>query len=223
MGEIQNLPPNRIRSVAADLNENWFLENDNIVAILHFESIHPGTSAIDISQEGIAFWVNGHPELFQVQLGSSFIVHGNPTTTTTIVPNYCSIDIKPGSCPNPLNLKNKGVLPIAILGTKEIDVKAIDTDTIGLSREGVEGVVQPIRYSYEDVATPFEGELCDCHDLNGDGYMDLTLKFRVPELVEILLLQEANETTIPLALKANLIESEGGKLIEGLDCVRVKK
>lgn len=223
MGEIQDLPSNRIRSVAADLNENWFLENNNIVAILQFESIHPGTFSIDMSQERIAFWVNGHPELFQIQLGSPFIVHGNPTTTTTIVPNYCSIDIKPGSCPNPLNLKSKGVLPVAVLGTKELDVKTIDPDTIGLFREGVAERVHPIRYNYEDVATPFEGELCDCHDLNGDGYIDLTLKFSVPESVEILLLKETNRTTIPLSLKANLIESEGGKLIEGIDCIRVKK
>ena len=27
-----------------------------------------------------------------------------------------TVDIKPGSCPNPLNLKSNGVLPVAILG-----------------------------------------------------------------------------------------------------------
>lgn len=69
------------------------------------------------------------------------------------------VDIKPGSCPNPLNLKEKGVLPVAILGTAKFNVSDIDPLTIKISREGVEGAVVPsIRWGYEDVATPFEGE-----------------------------------------------------------------
>lgn len=69
------------------------------------------------------------------------------------------VDIKPGSCPNPLNLKSKGVLPVAVLGTEEFDVTTIDPLSILLSREEVEEGVAPIRSDYEDVATPFEGEL----------------------------------------------------------------
>jgi hypothetical protein len=87
------------------------------------------------------------------------------------------VDIKPGSCPNPLNKKSKGVLPVAVLGTEDFDVTAIDPETIELTLEGVEGGVSPLRWNYEDVATPFEGELCDCHELEGDGILDLTLKF----------------------------------------------
>jgi hypothetical protein len=59
-----------------------------------------------------------------------------------------AVDIKPGSCPNPLNVKSKGVLPVAILGTEDFDVNQIDIASIRL-----EGVA-PIRSSYEDVATP---------------------------------------------------------------------
>ncbi len=134
------------------------------------------------------------------------------------------IDIKPGSCPNPLNpKKSKGVLPVAVLGTQEFDVTTIDPHAILLGREGIEGRVAPIRSDYEDVATPFEGELCDCHDLNGDGYLDLTLKFETQELIEQLELNEVAGETISLSLSGNLKEEEGGNPIEGEDCIWVLK
>ena len=133
------------------------------------------------------------------------------------------IDVKPGSCPNPLNLKSKGVLPVAVLGTAEFDVTTIDPGTIQLNRncEGCVGVA-PIRWSYEDVATPFIGELCDCHDLNGDGYIDLTLKFDTQELVSNLKLDEAAGETVPLTVTGDLKAENGGTPIEGEDCIRVQ-
>ena len=137
----------------------------------------------------------------------------------SVVPVF--VDIKPGSCPNPLNLKSKGVLPVAVLGTEDLDITTIDPTTIRLSREGVEGEVRPIRSDHEDVATPFEGELCDCHELNGDGYPDLTLKFKTQELVETLGLGEVAGETIPLTLTGELMESEGGTPIKGEDCLWV--
>ena len=139
--------------------------------------------------------------------------------TAQVVTVY--VDIKPGSCPNPLNLKSKGVLPVAVLGTEDFDVTTIDPLTILLSREEVEEGVALIRSDYEDVATPFEGELCDCHDLNGDGYADLTLKFKTQELVETLGLGEVAGDEIPLTLTGNLRESEGGTAIKGADCILV--
>jgi hypothetical protein len=131
------------------------------------------------------------------------------------------LDIKPGSCPNPLNLKSKGVLPVAILGTEDFDVTTIDPVTILLTREGYEGVA-PLRWAYEDVATPFDGELCECHDLNGDGYLDLTLKFKMQELVETLYLGEIKGETISLTIIGNLKEEAGSTPIRGSDCVRVQ-
>ena len=131
------------------------------------------------------------------------------------------IDVKPGSCPNPLNLKSKGVLPVAVLGTAEFDVTTIDPGTILLTREGCEGVAA-IRWSYEDVATPFTGELCDCNDLNGDGYIDLTLKFDTQELVSNLELDKVAGETIPLTVTGNLNAENGGTPIEGKDCIRVQ-
>ena len=71
------------------------------------------------------------------------------------------------------------------------------------------------------MATPFEGELCDCHDLNGDGLLDLTLKFKTQELVETLGLDEVVGYEILFTLTGNLRESEGGTAIKGADCILV--
>ena len=138
-----------------------------------------------------------------------------------LIPVY--VDIKPGSCPNPLNKGSKGVLPVAVLGTEDFDVTAIDPETILLSREDVEGGVAPIRWSYEDIATPFTGELCDCHELEGDGILDLTLKFSTQTLVDKLDLCPFDGQTIPLTITGNLKEEEGGTPIEGEDCIWVLK
>lgn len=134
------------------------------------------------------------------------------------------IDIKPGSCPNPLNLKSLGVLPVAVLGTKDFDVTTIDPSTIKLTRKEFENVaVAPIRFAYEDVATPFKGELCACHDLNGDGYLDLTLKFDTQALVSTLNLSAVSGQTVTLTLIGKLKKENGGTRIKGQDCIRVLK
>ena len=133
------------------------------------------------------------------------------------------VDIKPGSCPNPINLKDKGVLPVAICSTEDefFDATTIDPTTIRLTREGYEDVgVSPLRWSYEDVATPYTGEEeCGCHDLNGDDYLDLTLKFKSQDVINALNLSAEIGNTIPLIITGNLKEEFDGSLIRGQDCV----
>ena len=101
-----------------------------------------------------------------------------------------AVDIKPGSCPNPMRLKCTGVLPVAVLGTDTFDIMNIDPESIRMTRVGLPDEVAPLRSSYEDVATPFAGDWCECHALGKDGYMDLSLKFKVSELVDGLKLNE---------------------------------
>jgi hypothetical protein len=130
-------------------------------------------------------------------------------------------DIKSGFCPNPFNTTRKGVLPVAVLGIENFDVTSVDPATVRLTREGYEDGVSPLRGSYEDVATPFEGEICECHDLNGDGYMDLTLKFKTQEVKDALDLSDESGNTIPLLITGNLTEEADGTPIEGFDCIWV--
>lgn len=102
------------------------------------------------------------------------------------MPLEVPLDIKPQSCPNPFNVKSKGVLPVAILGTEGFDVTLVDPVSIRL-----EGVA-PLRWDLEDVAIPFvpytgksDCEL-DCNILGPDGELDLTLKFDTQEVAAAL-------------------------------------
>jgi len=128
-------------------------------------------------------------------------------------PIQVSIDIKPGSCPNPLNVKSNGLLPLAILGTEDLDVFDIDVASIRLED------ISPIRSVYEDVATPFEGEICECHELGADGYLDLTLKFTTQEIVEAI--GDVNDgDEVILTISGTLSD---GRYFEGADCITIIK
>ena len=138
-----------------------------------------------------------------------------------------SVEIKPGSCQSPLNVRSRGMLPVAILGSDDVDVSTIDPATIVITREGFDPL-EPIRYSYEDVGAPSEGDPCVCEDPDGDeldedsegdGQTDLTLKFRTQELVEGLGLKEVeSREIIPLTI---MWESEDGTPLMGEDCVKI--
>ncbi len=127
-----------------------------------------------------------------------------------------AIDIKPGSCPNPVNVKSKGVVAVAILGTETFDVDEIDIASIRL-----EGVA-PIRSNYEDVGTAVvDGEECECTTEGADGYMDLTLKFDTQSIVAAI--GEVNHgDELRLALSGVLLEEFGGTPIEGVDCIVIR-
>jgi len=130
------------------------------------------------------------------------------------LPDLVAIDIKPQSCPNPLNLKSRGVLPVAVLGSEDFDVNNIDVASIRLAD------VAPIRSSFDDVATPVaDGNECECTTEGPDGYTDLTLKFKTQEIVEKFI-NAPNELVGGLTLSLTLTGAlSDGTLIEGTDCV----
>jgi hypothetical protein len=151
-----------------------------------------------------------------------------------------ALDIKPRSCPNPLNIKayrdavdgvdvysfdrvgpvdtddedRAPVLPVAILGTPDFDVGLIDPSTVTL--EGVPA----LRWAYEDVSTPMpdDTEECECNTDGADGYMDLTLKFDQRSIIGALGNVHDGDV-IPLFIHGELIEC---KPIEGVDCVIIR-
>lgn len=91
-----------------------------------------------------------------------------------------AVDIKPGSCLNPLNIKSRGVLPVAILGSEDVNVEDIDVLSIKLAG------VAPNRSSYEDVATAVYGDEGECITEEPDGILDLTLKFDTQAIVNAI-------------------------------------
>jgi hypothetical protein len=124
------------------------------------------------------------------------------------------VDIKPMSCPNSLNVKGGGVLPVAILGTDDFDVTDVDTTTLQL-----EGVAA-LRTWFSDESTPVvDGEICECSEDSADGYLDLTAKFKKQDIVAALGAVSDGDVIV-LTLTAML---QDGTAIMGEDCVLIRK
>jgi hypothetical protein len=124
------------------------------------------------------------------------------------------VDIKAGSCPNPLNLASKGHVSVAILGVEGFDVNAVDPASIRLAG------VSAVRSNFEDVATPvIDGNECECNTEGPDGFTDLTLKFKTAQIVEQIigsLDDPAAGDEIVLILTGALYD---GTPINGEDCI----
>jgi hypothetical protein len=147
-----------------------------------------------------------------------------PTPEPMTIP--VTLDIKSGSCPNAYNREGRGVLPVAVVGTSDFDVLQIDPASVVISRaDGMGDSVAPHEGPpgphtvVADVATPFAGESCDCHALQGDGLPDLALKFKTIDLVAALQLDELPSGDLPeLVVSGTLLD---GTPFEGSDCVRL--
>ncbi len=144
-------------------------------------------------------------------------------TPTEFPPEECGpallmvqLDVKPQSCPNPINTKSQGVLPVAILGTASFDVTQIDVSSITL--EGI----SPLRDAIEDVATPLQvptvPEPDSCTDEGPDGFDDLTLKFDTQEVLGALGFPSKGDMT-SVELEGTLLD---GTLFEGYDIIIIK-
>ncbi len=133
-----------------------------------------------------------------------------------------AVDIKPGGCPNPLNVKSKGKLPVALLGTEFFDVSHVDPESIRL-----EGVA-PLFSSIKDIATPFEpyrgkeDAYADCIENGADSYLDLKLKFQTQNIVDMLGVVSDGEQRV-LTLTGHLKDEFGGTAITGEDIVIILK
>jgi len=96
------------------------------------------------------------------------------------------IDIKPGADPNPINLRARGLLPVAILGSDTFNVYIVDPATITLGDAPLATRGSPkapkMAFSYEDV--------------NKDGIMDLMTFFEIQMLA-------LSKTTDALTLSAS--------------------
>jgi len=124
------------------------------------------------------------------------------------------VDIKPGSCINPFNVKSKGVVPVVILGSTDVDVTQIDPLSITLAG------VKPIRSKVVDVATPPDPAI-GCEELGPDGFADLALKFRTQDIVAVLDPTVKNGDTVVLTLTGTLVDEVTP--IQGEDSILVKK
>lgn len=171
-------------------------------------------------------WYDGQPENFPVGMkfscnnmnklalfvtverwgGSYGVVKITDLTVTGILRVIdASIDIKPGSYPNSVCLKDQGLLPVAILGSEQLDVQDICPDTIVLGMDpcfvdlATRGPAKApkLAFSYEDV--------------DGDGKTDMMVFFSVQDLVACGALTAGSTE---LSLWAELVD---GMAINGMD------
>ncbi len=101
------------------------------------------------------------------------------------------IDIKPGNEHNNINLKSKGVVPVAVLTTDDFDAAMVDPATVEFAG------ASPVRWKLADV--------------DDDGDDDMMFHFRTQDLT---LDQDSTEATLTG-------QTTQGALIEGSDEVRI--
>jgi len=135
------------------------------------------------------------------------------------VTDLVGLDIKPGSCPNAINAGQSGVISVALLGSPSFDVTTVDPASAWMG----DGVA-PLRWSLEDVATPWGSmpeDPSDCTELGSDGYPDLNFKFDIQELVGPDEDRPEDGYVGLVSLIASLKGAFGGRMVEGADIVRI--
>jgi hypothetical protein len=130
-----------------------------------------------------------------------------------IAPVQVGFDVKPESCPNPVNTWSQGVIPTAIMGTADFDV--LDIDIATLSLEGV----APQHVAFEDAGSAAStASWCGCSTNGQDGITDIILQFDTQDVIDALG-GTIDAGTHALKLNGSLLD---GTPIEGVDCIVAK-
>ena len=109
-----------------------------------------------------------------------------------------TIDIKPGSFPNSINLGSGGTVPVAIFSTTTFDATTVDPLTVTLASAPVQ---------LKGKGTP----MASTQDVDGDGRLDLVVHVETEAL-------ELSQTDTQAVLEGQV---SGGTMIRGNDSVRV--
>ncbi len=124
------------------------------------------------------------------------------TVPTRSMTQSISLDIKPGSTTNKLNIKSNGVIPVAILSTTDLDATTVKVSTVCFGDAGAEterDCTEKHRKGHHD-------------DVNGDGLVDLVLHFETQQTGI-----DGNDSEACLSG-----ETTDGQQLEGCDDIHVK-
>jgi hypothetical protein len=165
---------------------------ENVIFCVEKDFVGTMIERIGIRVDG--FTLPGFPG--QRFLNATLLIEG--TGNPISCPLEVSIDIKPGSFPNSINLGSNGTVPVMILSSTSFDARTVDPQTVSLA--GAQ-----IRLTGK--GTPMTSSV----DLNGDGLLDLLVHVNTNALD-----LTATDTQAQLTGK-----TFSGKQIKGTDSVRV--
>jgi hypothetical protein len=142
------------------------------------------------------------------------------------------VDIKPGSCPNAFNLKQKGLMPAAIMGSPLLDVAELDMNSVKLClTDDEDNCISPVKVELLDAGI-FCSECKDCNCISYDPVCvdevcvyddinDLALKFNSTDIVDLLGTEYTPGDFVEMIIKANYYESNISDQpeLQGQDCI----
>jgi hypothetical protein len=172
----------------------------------------------------------GTPEVSDIDPSSDVIwsdeVTENPDGTTTITRTWTAtdeagnsascvqeitilrlpvdIDIKPGSFPNSVNYKSRGLLPVAILTTDDFDATTVDPETLIFDIFEINGSTSP--------------NMCSIEDVDDDGDLDLVCHFPIQDIDHKC--EGIADGRVVYATGQILADTFDGLSIQGLDSIR---
>jgi 6-phosphogluconolactonase len=169
-------------------------ETSTVLYTANFSYLTPSIAAFRVLNSGVLTAVAGSP-----------LNTGQPEgllSLTAFPPRTCAIrvtiDIKPGSSTNPINIKARGKIPVAILSTTAFNAaRMIAVGTITFGEMGDERSLAFCNSAEEDI--------------NGDGLPDLLCHFNIQA-------SGFHEGDTEGVLKAKTVD---GRSIEGMDAIRV--
>jgi hypothetical protein len=96
--------------------------------------------------------------------GTAIANHGLSTFGISVDTQVVTIDIKPGSDPNGVNPRSKGVIPVAVLGSVDFDATQVDFSTVVFGP----GEASPVHDGHVE-------------DVNADALLDMVFHFKVSD------------------------------------------
>ena len=130
---------------------------------------------------------------------------GKSINVVTLGTTNVEIDIKPGGNPNNINLRSKGVVPVAVLTIGGFKASDIDPETVEFAG------AKPVRWKLEDV--------------DEDGDPDMLFHFKTQDLVDLD--ENSTEATLTATLIGTMTstmtsDTTAGEVIQGTDEVCIK-